>query len=196
MPRILAVADEPSPLAATEAFREMAPDVVVACGDLPADYLGSLAAVTAKRVLYVLGNHDAETAAPGDCIHLDGQVVEVAGLRLAGLGGSHRYRPGPNQYSQSEMEKRCRGLLRRAARKGRVDGRLFDVLVTHAPPQGVGDDDDNCHTGFAAFHPLVRRAAPRLLVHGHIHRYGRAVPDATIGETMVVNAVGYRLLEV
>lgn len=69
------------------------------------------------------------------------------------------------------------------------------VLLAHSPPRGVGDDDDRAHQGFAAFHRLVRRLQPKFLVHGHIHPYGESRPDRTVASTTVVNAVGYRMLE-
>jgi Icc-related predicted phosphoesterase len=74
--------------------------------------------------------------------------------------------------------------------------RGVDVLLTHAPPFGVGDEDDPAHQGFEAFLPLVERLSPKLLVHGHIHPYGQAKPDRYLGTTTVVNAVPFRLLEV
>jgi len=70
------------------------------------------------------------------------------------------------------------------------------VLITHAAPLGVGDDDDPCHEGFAAFHGLVARLSPRVLIHGHVHPYGRRVEDHSIVGTRVVNAVSHRLIEV
>jgi uncharacterized protein len=141
---------------------------------------------------------DAEQrpAGPGGCTNLDGGVVRVKGIRFAGLGGSIRYKPGPNQYTQAEMRRRALRLeLRAAMRPARVCRRI-DVLVTHAPPLGVGDGDDPCHEGFSAFHRLTRALRPALVVHGHIHPYGRAKPDRWLEGARVVNAVPTRLIEV
>ena len=41
----------------------------------------------------------------------------------------------------------------------------------------------------AALHPL-------LLLHGHVHPYGEAVPPRPLGDTMVRNVTGWHLLEV
>ena len=131
---------------------------------------------------------------------MDGRVVQVAGLRVAGLGGSVRYKDGPNQYTQAQMRRRAfrlaaRCRFRRAV--GRDPTRRVDLLVTHAPPLGVGDaPDDPAHVGFAAFHLMVRTLAPRVLLHGHIHPYGRVVPEVTMGDTVVRNVVGAHLVEV
>jgi len=70
------------------------------------------------------------------------------------------------------------------------------VLLTHAPPLGVGDEEDPAHQGFEALLDLVERLSPKFLIHGHIHPYGEARPDRQLGTTTVVNAVPFRLLEV
>jgi Icc-related predicted phosphoesterase len=138
-------------------------------------------------------SHDNGSVVPSWCTSVDGRVLPVGELLVAGLGGSMRYRPGPNQYTEREMRRRVIFLETRT--RIRHARRRVDVLLTHAPPRGLGDADDLCHRGFACFHPLVRRLAPRYLVHGHIHPYGQPAPDRRLGDTVVVNAVGHRLLE-
>ena len=49
---------------------------------------------------------------------MDGHVVTVGGLRIAGLGGCVRYNDGPHQYTQSEYDKRARRLLQEARGAG------------------------------------------------------------------------------
>ena len=39
--------------------------------------------------------------------------MDVAGLRVAGLGGCRRYRHGPNQYTDRQQARRGRSLIRR-----------------------------------------------------------------------------------
>ena len=45
-----------------------------------------------------------------------------------------------------------------------------DVLVTHTPPYGILDFDDNIHYGSMALLQRVAEVAPRLHLFGHIHR--------------------------
>jgi Icc-related predicted phosphoesterase len=73
--------------------------------------------------------------------------------------------------------------------------RGVDLLLTHAPPLGLGDGEDPAHQGFAAFHRLVAQLRPRLLLHGHVHPVHRRAPDRTLGRTLIVNTIPYRLLE-
>ncbi len=196
MTRVLAVADEESTLADGNSFLELTPDVIVACGDLPFDYLERLVTIVGKPLVHIPGNHDPEGSVPEGCVSVDGAIVDIGDLRVAGLGGSHRYCGGPNQYTQKQMKRRCKVLEWRARLRRRPGRPLFDLLVTHAAPLGVGDDDDPCHRGFQAFHPLVAVTGPKALVHGHVHPYGLEPPERHIGSTRVVNAVGYRFLEI
>ena len=217
MPRILAVADEVSESLGGEALAQLRPDFVLSAGDLPFDYLEYLVTVLNVPLLYVPGNHDPslrerreelawppsielkdtrDPIGPLGCTNVDGRIEEVAGIRVAGLGGSVRYREGPNQYTQKEMRGRARRLRRRAAARALRGRRGVDVLLTHAPPFGVGDEEDPAHRGFEALLTLVGRLSPKLLVHGHIHPYGEAKPARQLGTTTVVNAVPFRLLEV
>jgi Icc-related predicted phosphoesterase len=215
MTRILAVADEPVP--GLPDVLGSRPDLVVSCGDLPWEDLERIVDLANVPLLYVPGNHDPALArasagplwpprievrdledppGPRGCTSVDGRIEDAAGLRVAGLGGSIRYRPGPNQYTQSQMARRARRLARRARLRLLRDGRGVDVLVTHTPPRGLGDEDDPAHQGFEALHALVRRLRPRLLLHGHVHPYGIARPDRFLGETRVVNVVPYKVLEI
>jgi uncharacterized protein len=130
---------------------------------------------------------------PHGCVNADGRLIHAAGLRVGGLGGSLRYREGPNLYTQKQMARRARRLARRA-RAGRFRGHALDLLVTHAPPFGLGDEEDPAHRGFEAFHRLVDAVRPQVLVHGHVHPHGRPRPDRFMGNTLVVNAVPTRIL--
>lgn len=210
MPKLLTVSDEIVEALWTERVAERfgSVDLVLAAGDLPFDYLEFLAAALDRPLVFVPGNHDADLSGysrrrglwlaagfparypgPDGAVNADGRVVEVAGLRIAGLGGSIRYNDGPNQWTERQQSRRAARLVR-AAR-----GRPVDVLLTHSPPLGVGDRDDPPHRGFACLHTVVTRLNPTVLVHGHIHPYGQPVPDRSMGETRVLNTVGYRILE-
>ena len=139
MVRVLAVADEVCDPLWGPRSAALAPDVVIAAGDLPWDYLEYLASTVNRPVVFVPGNHDpavsrarqhrsgqylhagmpCEPPRPAGCLNADGTVLDVAGLRIAGLGGCVRYRPGPNQYSQREYRRRAGHLMRRVGRAQR-----------------------------------------------------------------------------
>ena len=70
------------------------------------------------------------------------------------------------------------------------------MLLTHAPPRGVGDADDIPHRGFRTLHPLIARLHPAWLLHGHVHPYGAPAPDRRLGATVVRNVVGRHIFDI
>ena len=212
MTRILAIADEVDEGLYTDKLQGLRPDLVVSAGDLPFDYLEYIVSRLDVPLVFVPGNHDAELRSsdptwtplgsdapergPLGCENADGRVVVAAGLRIAGLGGSMRYRRGPNQYTEAQMRWRARGLSFRIRLNPFRAARKLDVLLTHAPPLGWGSQDDLAHRGFAAFLPLVKDLAPNLLIHGHLHPYGQSKPERRLAGTRIINAVPLRLIEI
>ena len=179
-------------------------EAVISCGDLPFDYLEYIVTFLGVPLYYVLGNHDPGPDGPEHpegCTPLDGRIVEVAGegggVVLAGLSGSRLYSGGPNQYTERQMRRRARALSVRISCR-RLAGRpVPQVFVTHAPPFGLGDREDQAHVGFRSFLGLIDRHEPSLWLHGHVHLYGPEVQRvASRGETKVANVFGHRILEV
>jgi hypothetical protein len=214
--RVLAVSDEADEAIAADPGLVRGASLILACGDLPFDYLRSLMNALDAPLVFVPGNHDPDLSGyrtsragltlragmparppwPDGAVNADGRVADAAGLRVAGLGGCRRYRDGPNQYTDRQQARRARA-LRASARWRRLrDGRGVDVLLTHAPPRGVGDGDDPPHRGFTALHGLVAAIRPAALLHGHVHPYGERVRPGRIGQTVVCNVTGWRLLDV
>lgn len=191
MVRVLAVADEEIPTAESRA-RGLEVDVLLAAGDLPWDYLENLTRRLEVPAVFVPGNHDPVTdveAAPGGFVTADGHVVDVAGLRVAGLGGCVRYNNGPHQYTQEEY----RGRVRRLVAEGRGP---VDVLLTHTPAAGLGDDSDPAHRGIEALHEAIETLTPSWHLHGHIHPYGLQKPTHRVGATTVLNVIPWTVLDV
>ena len=189
--RILAISDAPDKRLWDHLDRRLLEgvDLVISCGDLPAQYLSFLTCFTRAPILYVHGNHDQryENDPPEGCVCIDDQVYVHEGVRILGLGGSYRYKPGPCMYTEREMKRRLRRwkLFRQIRRnKG------FDVLVTHAPAFSLGDEEHLAHRGFRTFLELMDRYRPALMIHGHMHpeytsRFRR---EHTYAGTRIVNA--------
>ena len=161
-------------------------DLIISCGDLKASYLSFIVTMARAPVLYVHGNHDESYSRkpPEGCDCIEDQLFEYNGLRILGLGGSRRYRPGDHQYTDREMRKRIRKLrFKLWWHKG------VDIVVAHAAPFGIGDDSDVCHRGFEAFVELIEKYQPKYFLHGHIHMtYGQDIQRIkTLGKTQVIN---------
>ena len=170
--KILARADEESPYLWDffEKSKLEGIDLIISCGDLEPSYLSFLATFTTAPVIYVHGNHDDkyEKYPPEGCVSIEDQIYVYKGVRILGLGGSMRYRPGTNQYTEREMRKRVRKLWLQLFWRGG-----FDILVTHAPAYEINDGDDLPHRGFRVFRTLMEKYQPKYFLHGHVHmRYG------------------------
>ena len=195
--RVLALADEERP----EFWDYYVPgrlkeyDLILSAGDLKAAYLSFVVTMARAPLMYVHGNHDTHyaTQEPEGCDCIDAQIVEYRGLRILGLGGCLWYRPGDHQYSEKDMQKRIRKLRWKIAKYGGVD-----IIVTHAPPRGVGDSDDPAHMGFECFLDLIDTYRPRYLLHGHVHtRYGMHIQrEREYHGTRVINVCEKFVLDI
>lgn len=186
------------------------PDAIVILGDLqPPDDLETLLAPTLAitQVWWIPGNHDTDCEEYYDRLwhgpiaehNLHGRVAEVAGLRIAGLGGVFRgqiWMPEgrPNYQSATGFVRRSpktnlwRGGLPRRHRSSIFPATYealqqckADILVTH---EAAG-----CHKkGFDAIDRLAKSLGVTWLFHGHQHE------DCEYGvyKGMQVRAVGFR----
>ena len=167
--KIMALADTPDKMLWDYLDKRLLEGVelILSCGDLPAEYLSFLTCFTHAPVLYVHGNHDVryQTAPPEGCICIEDQVYDAGGVRILGLGGSMRYKDGPCMYTEKEMAARIRKMRYKLWRAGG-----FDILLTHAPAYRLGDMVDLPHTGFCCFRELMEKYKPKYMVHGHVHQ--------------------------
>ena len=172
------------------------PDAIVLLGDMECDFplhavLAPIRALT--EIWYIHGNHDTDQAASWQFLveseladrNLHGRVANVAGVKVAGLGGVFRAEvwnpPEPAHYaSYREFErknKRSRHKEINPAQEGRFlkhRSTIFpddyaalmkqraDILVTHEAP--------SCHPhGAVALDTLARSMRVQTLFHGHHH---------------------------
>ena len=139
------------------------------------------------RVAFIHGNHDADRHEHweylhdcGDAVALHGQVVELAGIRVAGLGGNFQgrvwYPPGePNVRRKAEVMNRGPWARRDGQRPNpknhsaiypdevlALSRKRTDILVTHEAP--------SCHPhGWQALDDLARAMRAARFFHGHTH---------------------------
>ena len=170
-------------------------DLILSCGDLKPDYLSFLVTMGKAPLLYVHGNHDTGYLRypPEGCDCIDDQFIVYNGLRILGLGGCRKYHPGEHQYTEAQMRRRIRKLRWRLWRTGGVD-----IVVTHTPPEGVGDSDDMAHRGFRSFLELIDTYHPKYLLHGHVHtRYGMNIQrEREYHGTKVINVCEKFVLDI
>ena len=144
-----------------------AADVVVHSGDFTMagseaeaiDFLNWFCDLPHRHKIFICGNHD-ECLYGANIDGLDSNVhylcnsgVEIDGVKFYGV---------PMFMADCISERQNRHYAAIPADT--------DVLVTHTPPYGIFDFDDNIHYGSEELLQRVVEVAPRLHLFGHIHR--------------------------
>ena len=189
-----------------------APEAIVLLGDIQARHplQIELAAITgATEVWFIHGNHDTDSEADYDNLfgselahrNLHGRVAEVAGFRVAGLGGVFRetiWSPPLEQAFVSVADRlrvirpaeRWRGGLPLRHRSSifpdeyqRLSRRRADILVTH---EGLGGHPH----GWKALDELAASLRVQVLVHGHLHQTIDYVADGRLDASAGYQAFG------
>ena len=195
--KILTVSDRVEPILYDQFDRRQFEDVelILACGDLPPEYLSFLSSRLNAALYFVRGNHDLryKERPPGGCILLAHQLAEFKGLTILGLEGSRWYNGGPHQYREHEMRWKIRRLRPRIWWRGGID-----IVITHAPPRHIHDAEDRCHRGFKSFRWLIEKYSPAYFIHGHIHAHFEDPAEriSVVNTTQVINSCGYHILEI
>lgn len=175
------------PLQATAAQYDAVAYVLLGDMQLERPLEQALADLT-SRLWWIPGNHDSDRELWYDCLfdsalanrNLYGTVVDVGGVRVAGLGGVFRanvwhpdtgvnYRSRVDFLQRTDKAYHWRGglpLQHRTAIWWEDYERLFDqradILVTHEAP--------SCHRyGFKAIDELAQAMQVKQIVHGHHH---------------------------
>ena len=157
-------------------------DVVLSCGEEYVQViLEAAAAHVCTKIFAVKGNHDANAPFADPIVDMHLQIRKFSGVVFGGLNGSWRYKPrGHFLYDQAEV--------------GAFLWKFppVNVLVSHNSPRGIHDREDEVHFGFDALNGYIRRARPRLVLHGHQH----ANRETALENTRIVGVFGHRLMEI
>ncbi|HYM84180.1 MAG TPA: metallophosphoesterase [Candidatus Dormibacteraeota bacterium] len=199
--RLLAVSDELDPALGHDVNRERLGriDMVIGCGDLGADELCFLGDAFGVPLIYVLGNHDRGGRWAQSAPRLPTPLARFStelGLGFVGLSWPGHDRPGlhARRDERAAWVDVARVVVRLAIR--RLTGRAAPVLVvSHAPPRGLGDGPDAYHRGFAGYRWLVERLRPPVWLHGHTNPASTERRDVRAGPTRLVNVTGSVLIE-
>ncbi|HKM17668.1 MAG: metallophosphoesterase [Firmicutes bacterium] len=195
--KILVVADTVDPLLYDHFRRDRFPDIelILSAGDLPAWYLSYLMSVFNAPLYYVRGNHDYDydREPPEGGEDIDCRIVKAKGLKIMGFEGSMFYHsPRAVQRTEWQMWWQWQKMRPRIMLAGRID-----IVLTHAPPFGIHDAEDQCHKGFLAFSKMIHKYQPRYFIHGHTHlNYSlKQKRIDVVNNTEVINGYGYHILD-
>ena len=207
--RILSLSDQMVSRMYSPHVKKMFPDVdlIVSCGDLPYYYLEYILDALNVPMFFVHGNHDPEVehssrgrrgnrSHPWGAENIHGKVVEFQGITILGFEGSIRYSKAKHQYTQVEVWFQVLRTIPRLLWNRLKRGRFLDILVTHSPAYGLGDETDPAHQGFRAYRWLIEVFKPRYHLHGHIHVYDRNERNNhKFLETEIVNVCWFQVIE-
>ena len=193
-----------------EAVRRFHPKAVVLLGDIqPPGPVNVILkdAMALTEVWWIPGNHDSDTEefyerlwkGPLAGRNLHGRVADVAGVRIAGLGGVFRgqiWMPegDPHYRSAASFVRRAGhgnlwhgGLPRR--HRTSIFPTVYDNLLRQRADVLITHEAAGCHKkGFEAIDRLGSALHVKWLFHGHQHEdhmYGRY-------KGMIVRGIGYR----
>jgi len=186
--RILAFSDLHMARARAEAIVKASAeaDLVIGAGDFcnhrekQPEAMNLLTGLSAPMIA-VPGNAESyaelcEAAHAGTTV-LHGEAVEVAGLRIFGLGGAVPETPF-GSWSWDISEAGAETLLKAC--------NSADILVTHSPPKGVADETSGrLSIGSTAVRDAIKRIQPKLVLCGHVHESWGV--EGWIGASRIVN---------
>jgi uncharacterized protein len=165
------------------AVRGENPDGILLVGDLGSEadlrttahaVLREVAALGAP-VAFVPGNHDLpELGDHGIAVNADDKVLDLAGLRVWGIGGAGPNRWGfPYEWTETMLHQR--------------DWHDADIVLAHCPPRRCSLDRTGSggHAGSQAIREILEQGRCRMLICGHIHE---ASGCAVVEDVVCLNA--------
>jgi Icc-related predicted phosphoesterase len=123
------------------------------------DFLNWFCDLDYRHKIFVAGNHDdclygeQIEGLPDNCHYLCHSGIEIEGVKFWGV---------PLFMSESMKEGRISQLMARIPED-------TNVLISHNPPYGILDVDDNIHYGCRNLLQAVERIKPLYHLFGHIH---------------------------
>ena len=135
-------------------------DVCLLLGDLSMQDIAIIKEQVIGIPIYgVLGNHDGfELYDRCGIENIHGKVIEVNGVRIAGMGGSLRYKDSPMPlYTDEESVEIAEGM------------EAADILISHDSPKYLHSDQDFAHSGLQGITRYCEKYNVPLNIHGHHH---------------------------
>lgn len=135
-------------------------DACILLGDLTPRDIDIVKQAVDAQIYGVLGNHNAfDTYQKRGIPNIHGKVIEINGLRIAGLQGCCRYKNLNAPLYTDEESIQIANTLAPA-----------DVLISHDGPKGFHGCEDLAHSGLQGITDYCKNNNVQLNIHGHYHR--------------------------
>lgn len=136
-----------------------------------------------ERLYGVLGNHDGwELYRDNDIKNISGKVIEINGVKIAGIGGSYKYK-NSDEYAMYTHE---------SSIKIADEMQSADVLISHDGPY-IKEKYGESHDGLKGITEYIYKNYVPIHVHGHIHEESEEILK---NGTRSICIYGAKLLEI
>ena len=109
------------------------------------------------------GNHEPKDAVSSHGIeNIHGKVVEIYGVKIAGIGGCVRYKNDNARLFLTEGESVDLASAMEPA----------DILITHSPTMKGFEHKDPAHRGLFGVDRYISLHSPTYHLYGHVHERG------------------------
>lgn len=157
-------------------------DVCILLGDIGNSDLSIILKYIEKDKIYaLLGNHDYNYIDEYELKNLNGNIIEIKGVKFLGIQGSFRYKPSKfPSFSQRESIDFLK------------DKEKVDILVSHDGKFNSNAEKNPAHQGlFGITYYLFKNKIP-YHIHGHIHE---SYKKEMINKTIEISAFNYEYIE-
>jgi len=141
-------------------------DIIVHSGDVSEDgtesevldFLEWFCDLDYKYKIFVAGNHDLcldgeqIEGLPDNCFYLCNSGVEIEGIKFWGIP----------YFLSNELNNDTSELMAKIPKE-------TDILITHRPPYGILDFEENNHFGCFNLQQFVPKIRPKYHLFGHVH---------------------------
>lgn len=170
MTKVLLLADLHNQFGKFDSFLNLEPDMVIIAGDIthfgPVDPVLTQLSRIDIPVFAIPGNCDPremlDTLEESNAVCLHDHSMSVGKLTLTGLGGSNKTPfDTPYELTEDEIDRTLQQIV------STMERNVHNILVTHAPPQGILDCIGDSHVGSPAIRKYVQYFD--LICTAHIH---------------------------
>lgn len=122
------------------------------------------------RIYALLGNHDVNYIANYGLNNLNGNIIEINGIKLIGIQGSFKYKPV--DFPSFTQEESIRFLK---------DKESVDILISHDGPFDDNMINNPAHQGLFGITYYLYKNRIKYNIHGHLHNdYEKVLENGTI----------------
>lgn len=158
-------------------------DACLLLGDISGKDMETILKYISKDKTYgILGNHDSlDKLSYYNIENINGKVIEINGLKIAGLQGSYKYKE--SEYAMYTHEESIE-LVEKMEQA--------DILISHDRPF-IQNNNDKAHDGLIGITNYIYKNHIAINIHGHLHQNDL---EYLKNGTKVIGVYGCKIIEI